>query len=61
MLTYTGTLALLVESDAIVAVIWCSPAVDGGVYKPLLEMVPTVEFPPAMPSTDQFTVVFAVN
>src|SRR5215831_13002102 len=27
------------------------PTVEGGVYKPAVETVPTIEFPPTMPST----------
>ena len=34
--------------------VW-APEVEGAVYRPALEMDPTVEFPPAIPSTVQFT------
>ncbi len=33
--------------------------IDGAVYNPLVDTVPTVEFPPAIPFTDQVTPVFA--
>ena len=33
----------------------CVPAALGGVYKPELDMVPTLELPPAIPSTDHVT------
>jgi hypothetical protein len=54
----TVTVALAVdELDALlVAVIVCVPTVDGAVYSPDVLMVPTVEFPPTMLSTLQFTV-----
>ena len=35
-------------------------ALDGAVYKPAEEIVPTEEFPPAMPPTSQFTAVLVV-
>lgn len=34
--------------------------VAGAVYKPAVEMVPTVAFPPATPATCQFTIVFVL-
>src|SRR5213083_2650499 len=36
------------------------PAVEGGVYKPEVEMVPTVELPPTVPSTSHVIPVFVV-
>ena len=33
-------------------------ALGGAVYKPVGDMVPTDEFPPATPATSQFTAVF---
>src|SRR5205814_3224191 len=36
------------------------PAVEGGVYKPEVEMVPTVVLPPTMPSTSHVIPVFVV-
>src|SRR5258708_28940934 len=36
------------------------PAVEGGVYKPEVEMVPTVELPPIMPSTSHVIPVFVL-
>src|SRR5947207_3957050 len=38
----------------------CAPAFAGGVYKPEVEMVPTVELPPTMPSTVHVIPVFVV-
>src|SRR5437773_8704474 len=38
----------------------CAPAFAGGVYKPEVEMVPTVELPPTMPSTSHVIPVFVV-
>jgi hypothetical protein len=45
----------LVVSAALVAVTVTEPegTVDGAVYKPEVDMVPAVEFPPVMPFTDQ--------
>src|SRR6266496_4177143 len=39
--------------------IWV-PAVEGVVYKPDVEMLPTVELPPTLPSTSHVTPVFVV-
>src|SRR5436190_8435048 len=36
------------------------PGVEGGVYKPEVEMLPTVELPPTVPSTSHVTPVFVV-
>src|SRR5262245_42220999 len=36
------------------------PDVEGGVYKPEVEMVPIVELPPTTPSTSHVTPVFVV-
>src|SRR5205823_12274699 len=36
------------------------PVVEGGVYEPEVEMVPTVELPPTMPSTSHVIPVFVV-
>src|SRR5579862_2648606 len=36
-----------------VAVTVCWPAADGGLYRPVALIVPTVVLPPATPSTDQ--------
>ena len=57
-ITVTVALADLVASAALVAVTVCVPAVPGAVYKPLVETVPTVLLPPAVPSTDHVTDVF---
>ena len=58
----TVALAELVEAKALCAVTVTVfvGALDGAVYKPAEEIVPTVEFPPAMPPTSQFTAVLVV-
>jgi hypothetical protein len=64
-MTLTAALPLMLLT--LVAVMVCIPAVEGAVYKPLLLIVPTLEFPPVMPSTDQVTftsdppIIVAVN
>src|SRR5579864_1125259 len=58
--TVTVALALLVPSAALVAVTVCVPACIGAVYKPVASMLPVLEFPPAILSTDQFTLVLVV-
>jgi hypothetical protein len=45
----------------LVATTVCVPALLGGTYKPLALIVPTLELPPAMPSTVQVAVPPAVN
>jgi hypothetical protein len=56
--TATAALALSDEFATLVAVTVWFPAAEGAVYKPALVMVPTLEFPPPMPSTDQVTFRF---
>jgi hypothetical protein len=56
----TAALAVLVESASLVAVAVCEPAVAGAVYSPVAEIVPTVESPPVIPSTDHCTPVSVV-
>jgi hypothetical protein len=58
--TVTVALALFVVSAWLVAVTTCWPALDGAVYRPAVEMVPTVALPPVMVSTDHVTAVFCV-
>lgn len=58
--TVTVALARLVASAALMAVTLCVPAWEGAVYSPVASMVPVVEFPPAILSTDQFTLVSLV-
>src|SRR6478735_1884879 len=58
--TVTVALALLVESAALVAVTVWAPTWVGAVYNPAASMVPVLEFPPAILSTDQFTLVSLV-
>ena len=58
--TVTVAMALLVASAALVAVTVCVPACVGAVYSPVASMVPVFEFPPAILSTDQFTLVLLV-
>jgi hypothetical protein len=58
----TVALAALADAKALcaVTVTMLVDALDGAVYKPAGEIVPTEEFPPAMPPTSQFTAVFVV-
>ena len=58
----TVALAELVEFAALCAVTVTRlvGTLDGAVYRPVDEMVPTDEFPPGMPPTNQFTAVFVV-
>jgi hypothetical protein len=59
----TAALAVFVVSAALVAITVALPpvgTVNGAVYKPVVEMEPTVELPPTMPFTTQETVVFVV-
>jgi hypothetical protein len=56
----TVALAFLLVSAALVAVTECVPAAVGAVYIPVVLIVPPDEFPPATPSTDQFTAVLLV-
>jgi len=58
----TVALAELVEFAALCAVTVTRlvGTLDGAVYRPVDEMVPTDEFPPRMPPTNQFTAVFVV-
>ena len=58
--TVTVALALLLASAALVAVTVCDPAWVGAVYIPVASMVPALEFPPGILSTDQFTLVSLV-
>jgi hypothetical protein len=58
--TVTLALAVLVESALLVTVTVWLPAAAGAVYNPLLEIVPTVEFPPLTPSTDHCTLALVV-
>jgi hypothetical protein len=52
-----GTLALCVVLAVLVAIMTCGPAAFGAVYTPDDEIVPTVLFPPLIPSTAQVTAV----
>jgi hypothetical protein len=60
----TDTLALAVAVDwatlCAVTVTDCEGTVLGAVYKPMVEMVPTVALPPTVPSTSQLTAVLLV-
>ena len=56
-LTVTLALALVAESATLVAVTTCVPVAFGAVYKPEMLMVPSLAFPPPMPSTDHVTAV----
>jgi hypothetical protein len=58
----TIAFAELVEAKALCAVTVTGFAgtLDGAVYRPVEEIVPTDELPPAMPPTNQFTAVFVV-
>ncbi len=58
----TVAFAELVEAKALCAVTVTGFAgtLDGAVYRPVDEIVPTDEFPPRMPPTNQFTAVFVV-
>jgi hypothetical protein len=56
--TVTPAFPLAVGLATLVAVTEWLPGWDGAVYKPAALIVPTVEFPPAAPSTDQATAVF---
>src|SRR6266702_3900161 len=47
-------------ADAGVIVTGFAGTLDGAVYRPVDEIVPTDEFPPRMPPTNQFTAVFVV-
>jgi len=58
--TVTPAAPVLLESAALVAVIVWVPVVEGAVYRPLVEMVPTVVLPPNIPSTAHVTPVFEV-
>ena len=53
----TDALKVLAALPELVAVTVCVPARDGGVYSPLLLIVPTVPLPPATLSTLYFTIV----
>lgn len=55
--TVTEALALADVSATLVAVTLCVPAVAGAVYRPVEPTVPTVELPPAVPSTAHVTAV----
>jgi hypothetical protein len=48
--------ALMEELTLLRTLTLCVPALEGGVYRPELEMMPRAEFPPSTPSTDQVTV-----
>jgi hypothetical protein len=54
----TVAFAVTDESATIAAVTVCDPAAAGAVYMPPDVIFPTVELPPATPSTDHATVVF---
>jgi hypothetical protein len=58
--TVTVALARFVASAALVAVTVCVPACAGAVYNPVASMVPVLEFPLAILSTDQVTLVLLV-
>jgi hypothetical protein len=60
--TVTVAFAELSEAIALWAVIVTgfAGALDGAVYRPVEEIVPTDEFPPATPPTNQFTAVLVV-
>jgi hypothetical protein len=51
--TATFAEALLEMSATLVAVTVCVPGADGGVYRPLEEIVPMEADPPGIISTDQ--------
>src|SRR5947209_3537436 len=53
----TLALALLVVSATLVATTVWLPLAAGAVYRPEVEIVPVVEFPPETPSTPQVTAV----
>ena len=48
----------LCEVEVVAITVWV-PMLAGGVYRPVVVIVPTVEDPPLMPSTDQETVPLA--
>ncbi|MBK5295264.1 MAG: hypothetical protein JJE04_26755 [Acidobacteriia bacterium] len=45
---------LVAETDTVAG----EGTIDGAEYNPIVDTVPTVEFPPAIPFTDQVTPVF---
>lgn len=45
---------------AVIAIVAAAGRTAGAVYKPVAEIVPSVELPPAVPFTAQFTPVFVV-
>lgn len=53
--TVTSALAVAVGLVTLAATVW-PPTCDGAVYSPCALIVPTAEFPPLTPSTDQVTV-----
>ena len=60
LVTQTVALATTLVLALLRAVTVWVPAVDGGVYKPAVEIVPTVELPPIVPSTSQVIPVFVL-
>jgi hypothetical protein len=60
--TETAALADAVACETLCAVTFTETegTVRGAVYKPELEMIPVVEFPPRTPLTNQFTPVLLV-
>jgi hypothetical protein len=60
--TVTVALAEFVETEALCAVTVTAlvGAIEGALYKPVEEIVPTDKFPPTIPSTSQFTAVLVV-
>jgi hypothetical protein len=58
--TVTPAAPVLLESAELVAVIVWVPVAEGAVYRPLVEIVPTVVLPPNIPSTAHVTAAFEV-
>ena len=58
----TVAFAELAEATALcaVTVTGLGDTLEGAVYRPVGDIVPTVEFPPTMPATNQFTAVLVV-
>ena len=57
--TATVACAVTLGTEATAAVTVCAPAAIGAVYNPEAVILPTVEYPPPTPSTDQFTELLA--
>src|SRR5438067_6853383 len=60
LVTHTLAAALTLVLALLRAVTVWVPAFEGGAYKPEVEMVPTVELPPTVPSTSHVTPIFVV-